>query len=196
MNRFFLEAAVANQGMAMETGIISKNGKNLRNEVHVKMFLALLAFLFITTLTFAQSNLQDVVYLKNGSIIRGIIIEQVPNLSIKIQTIDRNVFVFKMDEIEKLTKEPYLGKDSNSSSGKGTGLKSGYKGIVETGYGYVDSYDRFFLNFINSYQFNPYFSLGLGVGYRYIKTNDHIFPIFADFRVNFIDNKVSPYLSL
>ena len=35
----------------------------------------------------------------------GIIIEQVPNQSIKIQTKDRNVFVFKYDEIEKMTKE-------------------------------------------------------------------------------------------
>ncbi|MFY0644981.1 MAG: hypothetical protein JXR19_10985 [Bacteroidia bacterium] len=48
---------------------------------------------------------QDVVYLKNGSIIRGMIIEQIPNVSIKIQTADANVFVFKMDEIEKITKE-------------------------------------------------------------------------------------------
>ena len=48
---------------------------------------------------------QDVVYLKNGSIIRGMIIEQIPNVSLKIQTKDSNVFVFKMEEIEKITKE-------------------------------------------------------------------------------------------
>lgn len=48
---------------------------------------------------------QDVVYLKNGSIIRGMIIEQIPNKSIKIQTKDGNVFVYEMDEIEKITKE-------------------------------------------------------------------------------------------
>jgi hypothetical protein len=47
----------------------------------------------------------DVVYLKNGSIIKGIIVEQYPNVQIKIQTKDGNLFVFKMDEIEKITKE-------------------------------------------------------------------------------------------
>lgn len=47
----------------------------------------------------------DVVYLKNGSIIRGIIIEQVPNVSIKIQTADGSVFFYKMEEVEKITKE-------------------------------------------------------------------------------------------
>jgi hypothetical protein len=47
----------------------------------------------------------DVVYLKNGSIIKGMIIEQVPNVSLKIQTRDESVFVYKMDEVQKMTKE-------------------------------------------------------------------------------------------
>ncbi|CEN39008.1 hypothetical protein CCYN2B_60001 [Capnocytophaga cynodegmi] len=47
----------------------------------------------------------DVVYLKNGGVIKGEIIEQVPNISIKIQTKDGNVFVYEMDEISKISKE-------------------------------------------------------------------------------------------
>ncbi len=50
--------------------------------------------------------LQEVVYLKNGSIIRGTIMEQVPGVSLKIQTADGSVFVYSMDEVEKITKEP------------------------------------------------------------------------------------------
>ena len=49
---------------------------------------------------------QDAVYLKNGSIIRGVIIEQIPNNSITIQTADGNVFVYRMDEIETIYKAP------------------------------------------------------------------------------------------
>jgi len=52
-----------------------------------------------------KKEYQDVVYLKNGSIIRGMIIEQIPNKTLKIQTKDRSVFVYKYDEIEKITKE-------------------------------------------------------------------------------------------
>lgn len=48
---------------------------------------------------------QDVIYLKNGGLIRGIIIEQIPYVSIKIQTKDGNIFVYKLDEIERITKE-------------------------------------------------------------------------------------------
>ncbi len=47
----------------------------------------------------------DVVYLKSGSVIRGQIVEQVPNESVKIMTADGSVFVFKTSEIEKITKE-------------------------------------------------------------------------------------------
>ena len=70
-----------------------------------KIALLLLSFLF-TLATYAQQpQYEDVVYLKNGSIISGMIVEQVPSQSIKIQTLDRNVFVFEMDQVERITKE-------------------------------------------------------------------------------------------
>lgn len=81
----------------------------------MKKYLALLLFALITTLSFGQSNYQDVVYLKNGSIIRGVIIEQVPNKSIKIETADRSVFVYQIDEIEKIAKEEKVSNKNNES---------------------------------------------------------------------------------
>jgi len=164
----------------------------------MKKYLALLLFSLMTTVSFGQNNYQDVVYLKNGSIIRGVIIEQVPNKSIKIETADRNVFVYQMDEIEKLAKEQYQRKSGSSLNN--TGLQSGYKGIVELGYqiGTGDyGMDRLKLNIINGYQINPYFSLGFGTGLRYyFDEAAALIPVFADFRANFINNKVSPYFSL
>ena len=70
-------------------------------------FLVLMLTIFSLGLT-AQESYQDVVYLKNGSIIKGTIIEQVPNESIKIQTADGSIFVYKMEEILKMTKEMEL----------------------------------------------------------------------------------------
>jgi hypothetical protein len=55
--------------------------------------------------SYKKNEFVEVVYLKNGGIIRGVIIEQIPNVQLKIQTMDQSVFVFKMDEIEKITKE-------------------------------------------------------------------------------------------
>jgi len=71
----------------------------------MKKIFVLLCLLSLFLLTTKAQNYEDVVYLKNGSIIRGLIIEQIPNQTIKIQTKDRNVFVFNIPEIEKITKE-------------------------------------------------------------------------------------------
>lgn len=101
----------------------------------MKKIFTLLCLVVLTTLTFAQNNYQDVVYLKNGSIIRGIIrgiiIEQIPNKSIKIETADRSIFVFQMDEIERFTKEPMQGRSPMASQSRG--LQKVYRGILETG---------------------------------------------------------------
>ncbi len=67
-------------------------------------FTLLICFLCIGKL-YSQVGYDDVVYLKNGSIIHGMIIEQVPGQSLKIQTRDRNIFVYKMDEVQKIAKE-------------------------------------------------------------------------------------------
>lgn len=54
----------------------------------------------------AAQQLEDVVYLKNGSVIRGTILEQVPGKTLKIMTNDGSQFVYKIAEVEKMTKEP------------------------------------------------------------------------------------------
>jgi hypothetical protein len=62
----------------------------------------------------SQQIYQDIVYLNNGSIIKGTIIEQEFNKSIKIQTSDKNVFAYQIDEIEKMTKVAVSQNGTNS----------------------------------------------------------------------------------
>lgn len=77
-------------------------------------------FILLTCLTafvmaspaFAQRT-EDVVYLKDGGLVRGAIIEQIPGVSLKIKTREGNVFVYTMDEIAKVSKQtvkknPYI----------------------------------------------------------------------------------------
>ena len=80
------------------------------------LFIIFFSIIAVTS-TFSQQRMQDVVYLKDGTIIRGTIIEQVPDVSIKIQTKDKSVFVYKMEDILKITKEP---------------IKTNYEGYSET----------------------------------------------------------------
>lgn len=71
----------------------------------MKKIFNLSLLLLISTLAYCQNNLEEVVYLKNGSSIRGTIIEQIPNSTLKIQTKDGSVFVYNINEVEKITKE-------------------------------------------------------------------------------------------
>lgn len=71
--------------------------------MNIKKNLLILLSLFLVLSAWAQQRLiEDVVYLKNGSVVRGLIVEEVPMVSLKIQTADRSIFVFRLDEIEKI----------------------------------------------------------------------------------------------
>ena len=48
---------------------------------------------------------QDVVHLRTGGITRGKITERVPGVSVKIETLDGNSFVFPISGIERITRE-------------------------------------------------------------------------------------------
>ena len=71
----------------------------------MKRTILFLVCLMGMTFAFAQGNMQDVVYLKNGSIIRGNIIEMVPGEMVKIMTADGCVFIYDFVDVEKFTKE-------------------------------------------------------------------------------------------
>lgn len=102
---------------------MERGGKQLKK---MKKSTLLLFTLLVSAVVFAQqNNLTDVVYLKNGSILRGIIIEQIPNESIKLQTADNNILVYKTDEIERITKEPV----SNRNNFRNNDERKGFIGL-------------------------------------------------------------------
>ena len=76
---------------------------------------------------------------------------------------------------------------------------SGYIGLVDAGY--ITHFDKdpsghVNLSLINGYKFNPYFSLGLGVGLRLYKgKNTPVIPVYLDLRVHFSGRKVRPWLA-
>jgi hypothetical protein len=67
--------------------------------------LILLAAVILLSVTALIAQTKDIVYLKNGSVIKGTILEMIPEKTIKIQTADGNIFVYNMSEIEKVGKE-------------------------------------------------------------------------------------------
>ena len=96
-----------------------------------------------------KKNSQDVVYKKDGSILRGMIVEQVPNDVIKLETRDGSLFVIKSADIDRITLEQaqnQAGPTTKSTSSRASPFK------VSSLFGYGTS------NFV----LNPYaFGIGL-----------------------------------
>ncbi|RPI17461.1 MAG: hypothetical protein EHM58_09090 [Ignavibacteriae bacterium] len=92
----------------------------------ISLIAIFISLQFFSVCTYAQQY-EDIVYLKNGSIIHGIITEHIPGVSVKIKTNDGNIFIFKMDEIEKMTKEEVVIKKDVSDSIKTKDLKTNLK---------------------------------------------------------------------
>jgi hypothetical protein len=144
-----------------------------------------------SSVVFGQTqNLQDVVYLKNGSVIHGTIIEEVPNKSIKIETSDGNIFFYQMDEIEKLTKEP----SRIPISENGTPSGGGYAGNFEIGINQILSTfsgtTLLAVHLVNGFAIGRS-TIGLGLG---IETADGgtVIPIWIDSHSYFTDGDVKP----
>jgi hypothetical protein len=167
----------------------------------MKNFLVLLIGTFIFSFTNVLSQqYEEVVYLKNGSIIHGLIIEQVPNVSVKIKTRDGNVFVYKMDEIEKITKE--IPESSNQSFSNYNTARNGFfnlwrMGIMTAGSisaeGGSGSFDEsvFAIGSIAGSRMSDIFRLGFGIEYNNYP-NGTTAPLFLDFRLNILQNNITP----
>ena len=118
---------------------------------HSKLGLCMVVWLFLNLLMSTEAGsqqIEDVIYLKNGSIIRGIIIEQVPGESVKIQTREGNLFVYQMAQIDKIMKESMVKRTGHKSPGLALGLSLGggilidgvgqwYNGDIGKGFGFA-----------------------------------------------------------
>lgn len=165
-----------------------------------KALLVLFLMVGSITVSFAQ-NVQEVVYLKNGSVVRGNVIEQVPNVSLKIQTADGSVFAYQMSEVDKITKEEsrYVGRNYSPFNNH-SGNDIGYRGYIDLGYTLgtgIFALDRIELTTSHGYQIIPYLYVGAGAGVSYYLDYDSFaLPIFANVRAYILDNSISPYVDL
>jgi len=122
-----------------------------------KKIFFLLLFVYCGSNILAAQNLQDVVYLKNGSIIHGTIIEQIPNVSIKIERNNGDVDVVKIEDISKMTKER-VAEATEASSTYTSNASNGTAGVQKTSNS--KSYSEFSCLIGNGFQDGYNFGLG------------------------------------
>ena len=167
-----------------------------------KVLLTLALMLGAFTATFAQST-KDVLYLKNGSIIYGQLIEMVPEKQVKIKTADGSVFVYNTSEVDRIAKAEKEVKEQRSerkSSFRTRKIATGFKGFIDDSYSASmngSDFNRGGLSVSLGSQILPQLFVGAGLGLEYYTEPEVLtVPVFADVRVNFINGPVSPFLGV
>lgn len=151
--------------------------------------ITLLISLFVSSFSVQAQKVYETVYLKNGSVIKGTIVEQIPNESLKLKTADGSIFVFQMSEVTKITKEEEVKptKKTVIGDGKHRGLDfsiiAGYHiGVGDFEGGSIPSVEFGLGKQINK---NLYFGLGSGLWIPTQSGADPSIPITADSKVMF-----------
>jgi len=140
-----------------------------------------LSFLIVFLLAFVQTQAQNKVsvFLKDGSIISGRIVEQYPDSIVKILS-NGNIWVFRMSEVEKIDGKltSVVLEDKNGVRAVATffvqGDGAGVKGQI-------------------GYRFGNHYTASLGIGSQ--QTDGVAFtPLFTDFRYDFKTTRKSPFV--
>lgn len=172
----------------------------------MKKQIILLILIFVSvcflnpTKIFCQNNFNDVVYLKNGNVIHGIIIELVPEVSVKMKCIDDKIYIFKMDDVDKIAKETQIAFSFPKNKLSFDSVKQkGFTLIPELSFSGMnfsgdDFYGSVGINLVAGYLFNPHIYVGGGMGMEY-NTSALYVPFFVVFRYNMLRKFVSPYLT-
>lgn len=85
--------------------------------------LAFFLVLFFS-ISFAQNEIESIIYLKNGYSIKGVIVEQTDKI-LKIRSKDQQVFQYSMDEVERISTETKISKTSESKIKSNTVFQKG-----------------------------------------------------------------------
>lgn len=156
-----------------------------------------LSFLLLLLITVgvksANAQNQESVYLKNGSVLRGVITEQVIGQDIKLQTRDGSLWVFSYDEIEKITKDPV-----NSYVKSRNPLAETYKPHYEGGVSLFTSGLGVGLWTSHGCAIIPYLYVGAGAGFgAYFGYYGRLsLPVFGDIRGYFCKQGIKPYVNM
>jgi len=172
-------------------------------KMHLTILILALFFSFSAT---AQSTQEDVIYLKNGSMYRGTIIEQVPNVSFKIEIAGGTVIFVKADDVTSVTKESKHIDESVYIRRRDRPVHvfqyrpTGYffeaqleAEIPEAGF-----------RLMNGYKFNQYGYLGLGLGVDGVISDLHgnsdyagaYLPIYVYYGGDILHQQITPFYSV
>ena len=141
-----------------------------------------LMLIAICSIGIASAQRITTVYLNNGSIIKGELVEYAPGEKLSIQTADGSLFVYNPDEIKSLE---LPATTTNAEVTNKHLAPRGYRGFVEFSPHFLGSF-AFDLHTIHGYQFKHGLFVGGGIGYylRFDNIYTQYLPVYAAIQSN------------
>jgi hypothetical protein len=159
-------------------------------QAHFLLFVMFFCVSCMTDLA-AQKQEVDAVYLKNGEIYRGSLLNEQDEKKIMLQTLCWNTMVFDTGDVDHIQREMVNVKSSRlhvPSSGYFNRTDMG----VLTGSGNNEKNAIFSTHMVNGYKINSRFYPGLGIGIEFYE--QAVVPLFADVSYHFSRNVLSPFV--
>ena len=158
-----------------------------------KQLLPLLALLCLVLPAAAQQKKQEVIYLKNGSVIRNIREMEHADSLIRVRTADGSVFIFGPGDLARMNFEPRqsLYKTAGYLFSFELGVLAGRQS-PRTQFGTVrEAVTSISFAVVNGYRFNRFIGTGLGVGLDAYQEGV-MTPIFIRATGNLLNARFSP----
>ena len=145
-----------------------------------------------------QDKDEKILYLKNGSVVKGKIIAELPDKYIRIKLTDKTIAKYQRDEVDSIGSTGTL-PVKNRMAYKAPDSTVNFYLIAETGPGIgigQNGSSRFIFNLREYFQINRYFGVGTGLGYRYyFREQTTSIPIYIQYRLQLPQNKLKPFYS-
>jgi hypothetical protein len=152
----------------------------------MKNYLTTIILLILTFLPLSAQKKKDALYLKNGSIIYGKLIEITEN-QYKIQSSDGSLFIYSLSDVDKFVKESPL-FTGRKEDGFGIALEAGLLiGAQNTTYEAPFSF-----NFLGSYTFDTKHIISIGSGVEFMGVP--YTPMFMEYKYLLKESKNCPFL--
>lgn len=148
-------------------------------------YIIVAIFLFLLSMGEAQNLKPACINLKNGSIIHGKVIENIPDSLIKVQTEGNSIWVFKYSEIDTILFSKNV--KTESAGPVNIELQPGFNGIGK------NQFNPSFSFLISAtYNFKERFNIGLTSGVEYFGIP--LLPVAVEFRADIFKRNVSPFI--
>jgi len=152
----------------------------------MKKHLTIVIILTIISLPLSAQKKKDALYLKNGSIIYGKLIE-ITDSQYKIQSSDGSLFIYPITDVEKFAKESPLFA-GRKMEGFGIALEAGLLiGAQNTRYPAPFSF-----NFMGNYTMDTKNIVSFGTGVEFLGTP--YTPLFLEYKYLLKDKKTCPFV--